>query len=150
DLHLSDGAVVRVTASHQFHTRDSRTKFFEPRRLDQLKEGDWIRAFRATIPNNEVIGKPEDMTYREYGFLVGVLAGDGCYTPHALSKNVVRISSHADEHEWNEILTKAFTKVGAEKMYTYVNEGSRSMMIDPKPARVVADWVMSLPLQPAR
>src|SRR5512134_3847257 len=37
DLHLSDGAVVRVTASHQFHARDSRKKFFEPRRLDQLQ-----------------------------------------------------------------------------------------------------------------
>ncbi len=150
DLYLSDGAVVRVTASHQFHARDSRTKFFEPRRLDQLKEGDWVRAYRAAIPNNQVSGKPNNMTNREYGFLVGVLVGDGCYTPHALSKNVVRISSHADEHEWNEILTNAFAKVGAEKMYTYVNEGSRSMMMDPKPGRVVADWVKSLPLQPAR
>ena len=150
DLHLSDGAVVRVTASHQFHVRDSRTKFFEPRRLDQLKEGDWVRAYRATIPNNEVPGKPENMTDREYGFLVGVLVGDGCYTPHALSKNVVRISSHADEHEWNETLVSAFAKIGAEKMYTYVNEGSRSMMMDPKPGRVVANWVKSLPLVPAR
>lgn len=150
DLYLSDGAVVRVTASHQFHARDSRTKFFEPRRLDQLKEGDWVRVYRAAIPNNQVPGKPKNMTNREYGFLVGVLVGDGCYTPHALSKNVVRISSHADEHEWNEILTNAFTKVGAEKMYTYVNEGSRSMMMDPKPGRVVADWVKSIPLQPAR
>jgi len=150
DLHLSDGAVVRVTASHQFHTRDSRTKFFEARRLDQLKQGDWVRAYRAAIPNNEVPGRPENTTDREYGFLIGVLVGDGCYTPHALSKNVVRISSHADEHEWNKTLTTAFTKIGAEKMYTYVNEGSRSMMMDPKPGRVVADWVKSLPLEPAR
>ncbi len=150
DLHLSDGAVIRVTASHQFHARDSRTKFFEPRRLDQLGEGDWIRVYRSSVPKNEVSGKPENMTDREYGFLVGVLVGDGCYTPHALSKNVVRISSHADEHEWNEVLTNAFTKVGVEKMYAYVNEGSRSMMMDPKPGRVVADWVKSLPLQPAR
>ena len=150
DLHLSDGAVVRATASHQFHARDSRTKFFEPRRLDQLNEGDWIRAYRAAVPNNDVSDKPENMTYREYGFLVGVLVGDGCYTPHALSKNVVRISSHADEHEWNETLTNAFAKVGVDKMYTYVNEDSRSMMMDPKPGRVVANWVKSLPLQPAR
>ncbi len=150
DLHLTDGAVVRVTASHQFHARDSRTKFFEPRRLDQLKEGDWIRAYRAAVPANEVPGKPENMDDREYGFLVGVLVGDGCYTPHALSKNVVRISSHADEHYWNDLLTKAFAKVGTEKMYAYVNEGSRSMMMDPKPGRVVAEWVKSLPLQPAR
>ncbi|NJC94743.1 MAG: hypothetical protein FIB03_00135 [Anaerolineae bacterium] len=150
NLYLSDGAIVRVTASHQFHARDSRTKFFEPRRLDQLEEGDWVRVYRATVPDNEVPGKPENMTNREYGFLVGVLVGDGCYTPHALSKNVVRISSHADEHEWNEILTSEFAKVGVEKMYTYVNEGSRSMMMDPKPGRVVANWVKSLPLQPGR
>ena len=150
DLHLSDGAVVRVTASHQFHARNSRTKFFEQRRLDQLSEGDWIRVYRAAIPHNEVPGRPENISEREYGFLVGVLVGDGCYTPHALSKNVVRISSHADEHEWNETLTNAFAKIGAEKMYTYVNEGSRSILMDPKPGRVVADWVKSLPLVPAR
>src|SRR5690606_32479724 len=107
-------------------------------------------AYRAAVPANEVPGKPENMDDREYGFLVGVLVGDGCYTPHALSKNVVRISSHADEHNWNDLLTKAFAKVGAEKMCTYVNEGSRSMMMDPKPGRVVADWVKSLLLQPAR
>ncbi len=150
DLYLSDGAVVRVTASHQFHARDSHTKFFEPRRLDQLKVGDWVRVYRAAMPNNEVPNKPENITYREYGFLIGVLVGDGCYTPHALSKNVVRISSHADEYEWNEILVNAFAKIGAEKMYTYVNEGSRSMMMDPKPGRVAANWVKSLSLQLAR
>ncbi len=150
DLYLSDGAVVRVTASHQFHARDSRTKFFEPRRLDRLRKDDWVRVYRSSVPKNDVSGKPDNMNYREYGFLVGALVGDGCYTPHALSKNVVRLSSHADEHEWNKILTGAFTKVGVEKMYTYVNEGSRSMMMDPKPGRVVANWVKSLPLQPAR
>ncbi len=150
DLHLSDGAMVRATASHQFHTRDSRTKFFEPRRLDQLKPGDWVRAYRGAVPDNQVLGKPETLANREYGFLVGVLVGDGCYTPRALSKNVVRISSHADDHGWNEILSNAFAKIGAERMYTYVNDGSRSMMMDPKPGRVVADWIKSLPLVPAR
>jgi len=150
DLYLSDGAVIRVTASHQFHVRSSRTKFFEPRRLDELKAGDWVRVYRAAMPDNEVPAKPENMNYREYGFLVGVLVGDGCYTPHALSKNVVRISTHADEQEWNEILVDAFAKIGIEKVYTYVNEGSRSMMMDPKPGRVAAEWVKSLPLPPAR
>ncbi len=150
DLYLSDGAVVRVTASHQFHVRSSRTKFFKPRRLDELKAGDWVRVYRAAMPNNEVPGKPENMNYREYGFLVGALIGDGCYTPHALSKNVVRISTHADEQEWNEILVNAFAKIGVEKVYTYVNEGSCSMMMDPKHGRVAAEWIKSLPLPPAR
>lgn len=150
DLHLSDGAVVRVTASHQFHARDSRTKFFEPRRLDQLKEGDWVRVYRSVLPDNPVPGKLDTMTDRDYGFLVGILVGDGTYTPHSLSKNVVRISTHADDDAWNKIVTDAFAKVGVDKVYTYVNAGSRSMMMDPKPGRVVADWVKSLPLEPAR
>jgi ribonucleotide reductase alpha subunit len=149
DLQLSDGATIRATASHQFHARDSRTKFFEPRKLDELKVGDWVRVFRGVVPNNPVPGKIETMTDREYGFMVGVLVGDGCYTPHALSKNVVPISTHADETEWNSILETAFSKVGGEKIYTYVNEGSRSMMMDPKPGHVIADWVKSLPFEPA-
>jgi hypothetical protein len=150
DLHLSDGAVIRVTAAHQFHVRDSRTKFFEPRRLDELKAGDWVRVYRGVLPNNPVPATSANLTDREYGFLVGVLVGDGCYTPHALSKNVVRISTHADDEEWNTALEHAFVKVGAEKVYTYVNGDSRSMMMDPKPGRVIADWVKSIPLKPAR
>ncbi|HVN54279.1 MAG TPA: LAGLIDADG family homing endonuclease [Anaerolineaceae bacterium] len=149
DLYLSDGAIVRATAAHQFHVRDSRTKFFEPRRLDELKPGEWIRVYRSSIPKNPVPGKLEHMTDHEYGFMVGVLVGDGCYTPHALSKNVVRISTHADEKEWNSILENAFAKVGVEKMYSYINTNSRSMMMDPKPGRVIAGWVKSLPLEPA-
>ncbi len=150
NVHLSDGAVVRATAAHQFHARDSRTKFFAARRLDELKLGDWVRVYRSVLPNNRMPAAAANLTDREYGFLVGVLVGDGCYTPHALSKNVVRISSHADETQWNEVLNRAFMKVGIEKMYTYVNEGSRSMMMDPKPGRVIADWVRSLPLEPSR
>ena len=150
DLTLSDGAVIRATAAHQFHVRGSRQKFFEPRRLDELKPGDWVRVFRSVVPDNPVPGARPGLTDREYGFLVGVLVGDGCYTPRALSKNVVRIASNADETEWNSLLEAAFSKIGAEKMYTYVNAGSRSMMMDPKPGRVIADWVKSLPLVPAR
>jgi ribonucleotide reductase alpha subunit len=150
DLHLSDGAVIRVTASHQFHARDSRTKFFEPRRLDELKPSDWVRVFRGRVPDNPLPPTTADITDREYGFLVGVLVGDGCYTPHGLSKNVVRISSHADEKEWNQILADSFSKIGMEKMYSYVNSGSHSMMMDPKPGHVIADWVKSFALEPAR
>ncbi len=150
EVHLSDGGVIRATASHQFHVRDSRTKFFELRRLDEMKEGDWVRVFRGALPDNPAPGKLDHLSDREYGFLVGVLVGDGSYTPRSLSKNVVRISTHADEDAWNMILSQSFAKVGAERMSTYVNPGSRSMMMDPKPGRVIADWVKSLPLEPAR
>src|SRR5690606_1402584 len=72
-VEFSDGSSVRVTAAHQFHARDSRTKFFEPRRTDQLKEGMWVRVFRAAIPDNPVPQGCVELDDREYGFLVGVL-----------------------------------------------------------------------------
>ncbi len=147
---LSDGSSLRATAAHQFHVRDSRTKFFEPRRLDQLSPGDWVRVYKGALPNNPVPPTSADLTDREHGFLAGVLVGDGCYTPHALSVNVVRLSTHADDTEWNEILLQAFRRVGVTKMYSYVNVGSRSMMMDPKPGRIITDWVKALALKPAR
>ena len=59
------------------------------------------------------------------------------------------VSTHDDEHEWNSIITQKFALVGATDMYTYVNKDSHSMMMDPKPGKVVADWVKSLQLVPA-
>ncbi|MCC6167735.1 MAG: hypothetical protein IT329_10950 [Caldilineaceae bacterium] len=150
DIYLSDGGQVRATAAHQFHARDSRTKFYESRRLGELKPGDWVRVYAGTVPNNPVAPTSANLTDREYGFLVGVLVGDGCYTPIGLSRDVVRISSHADDKDWNDTLELAFAKVGAVSMSAYVNEGSRSMMMDPKPGRVITEWVRSLPLEPAR
>jgi ribonucleotide reductase alpha subunit len=149
EVTLSDGGKLRVTAAHQFHTRDSSTKFFEPKRADQLSSGDWVRVYKAAMPDNDVLQGSIGLDDRLYGFLVGILVGDGCYTPRALSKNVVRISTHADDEAWNAIITEAFTHVGSEKMYSYVNKDSRGMMMDPKPGRTVAAWVRSLPLTPA-
>jgi len=138
EVELSDGGTVKATASHQFHVRDSRKKFFESKRLDQLKTGDWVRVFPSIIPNNKLASSNADLDDRDYGFLVGVLVGDGCYTPHNLSKNVVRISSHNDELEWNKVIEDSFMKVGVTKVYSYVNSGTHSMMMDPKPGRVIS------------
>ena len=146
---LSDGGEIKATAAHQFHTRNTRGKFFAPTRLDKTKVGDMVRVFRGQLPNNKPPKSNTEIGDRDYGFLVGLLLGDGCYTERALSKNVVRVSTHDDEHEWNELITSKFALVGATNMYTYVNKGSHSMMMDPKPGRVVADWVKSLKLVPA-
>ncbi|HXF64355.1 MAG TPA: LAGLIDADG family homing endonuclease [Caldilineaceae bacterium] len=150
DVYLSDGGIVRATAAHQFHVRDSRTKFYESRRLDQIKPGDWVRVYPGTVPNNSVTPTAANLTDQEYGFLVGLLVGDGCYTPQGLAKNVVRVSSHAYDAQWNEIIEASFAKIGATAVRSYVNPGSHSMMLDPKPGHVVAAWVRSLPLEPAR
>ncbi len=149
-VRFSDGGVLRATAAHQFHTRNSGTKFFEPRRLDELKEGDWIRVFKSYIPNNPVPQSNVELEDRDYGFLVGILLGDGCYTPRGLSKNIVRFSSHVDEEEWNAIVRAAFEKIGSTAVRTYTVNGSRALTMDPKPGRVVADWIKSIPLPLAR
>jgi len=149
-IKFSDGGSIRATAAHQFHARDSRTKFFEPRSVNELRKGDWVRVFRSTLPNNPIKSGSVDLPNRDFGFLVGVLVGDGSYTSNILSKNVVRISSRDDEKEWNAILENTFTKIGIERTTIYVTEGTHSLMMDPKPGHVIADWVKSLPLEPAR
>lgn len=147
---LSDGSTIRATASHQFHARGSRTKFFEQKRLDELEVGkDWVRVFRGHLPNNAVPQGIVELEDREYGLLVGLLIGDGCYTEKTLARHVVRVSSHVDDEEWNNIIQEKFEQIGATAVRTYVTPGSQGMMIDPKPSRVVADWVKSIPLEPA-
>lgn len=147
-IKLSDGGEVKATAAHQFHIRGSKTKFFLPKRLDKLKIGDWMRVAKSVLPNNKPPTSNVSIGDRDFGFLIGVLLGDGCYTERALSKNVVRVSTHDDEKEWNELLKQKFSLVGATNMYTYVNKNSHSMMMDPKPGKVVAEWVKSLQLTP--
>jgi ribonucleotide reductase alpha subunit len=149
EIKLSDGGSLRVTAAHQFHARNSDTKFFEPRRLDELNEGDWIRVFKGKIPNNPVPQGNVELEDRDYGFMVGVLIGDECYTPHVLSKNVVRVSSHVDDEEWNQILLSTFKKIGTTEVKTYATAGTRALTMDTKPGRIIADWVKSTPLEPA-
>ncbi len=132
-VYLSDGAAVRVTASHQFHARDSRTGFFAPRRVDALTVGDWIRVCRTAIPDRPVPGKA-DLDDRTYGFLVGVFVGDGCSTPHT------------NDDTWNRVLEKALARLDGEMAHAAVAQGSRSVMVETKPGQVVAAWARSLPL----
>jgi len=146
---LSDGGEIKVTAAHQFHTRDTKGKFFASTRLDKTRVGDMIRVFKGQLPKNKPPKSNVQIGDRDYGFLVGLLLGDGCYTERALAKNVVRVSTHDDEREWNALITQKLELVGATDMYAYVNKDSHSMMMDPKPGKVVADWVKSLQIVPA-
>lgn len=147
EVHFSDGGMVKATAAHQFHARSSQTKFFEHKRLDELQIGDWIRVYRGRIPDNPVPQGSIELEDRDYGFTVGVLVGDGCYTPNGLPKNIVRMSSHVDETEWNAILEQTFAKIGMVEAKIYTQ--GRSLTIDPKPGRAIANWIRSTPLEPA-
>lgn len=146
---LSDGGEIRATAAHQFHVRDTRSKFFEPMRLDKIRVGQMVRVFRGQVPDNKPPKSNVKIGDRDYGFLIGLLLGDGCYTERALSKNVVRVSTHDNEKEWNKVIEEKFALVGATDMYNYVNKNSHSMMMDPKPGKVVTRWVRSLKLTPS-
>lgn len=146
---FSDGGEVRATAAHQFHTRDAGGKFFAPTRLDQMQIGMMVRVYRSSLPSNKPPKSSVKINDRDYGFLIGLLLGDGCYTERALAKNVVRVSTHNNEQEWNELIKQKFALVGATDMYSYVNKNSHSMMMDPKPGKVVAHWVKSLKLKPS-
>lgn len=148
-VRLSDGGEIKATAAHQFHIRDARTKFFVPKRLDQIKVGQMLRVSKGQLPNNKPPKSNIKIDDRDHGFLIGLLLGDGCYTERALSKNVVRVSTHSEETEWNELIESKFRLVGATDMYKYVNKNSHSMMMDPKPGKIVTNWVKSLKLTPA-
>ncbi len=132
---FSDGVTVRATASHQFHMRDATTKFFEPRRLDEAKPGDWVRVYKSRLPNNPVPQGNVELADRQYGFLVGALVGGGTYMP--------------DEEEWNAILEEAFLAVTPETASAYGDNAHAGTSLDPKPGKNIAGWVRSLPLQPA-
>lgn len=148
-LKFSDGNTIRATAAHQFHVRDAQTKFFHPVRVDELSTGQFVRIFRSSVPNNIPKSSNTDLSDRDFGFLIGVLVGDGCYTSKRLAVNVVRISSHDQENEWNQLLEDKFKLIGITRMYKYVNKNSHSLMMDPKPGKVVSEWVKSTLLKPA-
>lgn len=125
---LSDGASLRVTAAHQFHairheerTGNNANKQFTPMRLDHLKVGDMLRIAPALMPDNEVPDKPAMWRDREYGFFLGVLLGDGCYTEDKLARNTVMISCDARETEWAEIVLAMMTRAGAPAVNRYQN-----------------------------
>lgn len=115
---LSDGAVLRVTAAHRFHAikRGDRVKGnrkFAQIRLDRLEVGDYVRIAPALIPENSVPDKPMGWLDREYGFILGILLGDGCYTPKMLSQNRVEIACDAREAEWIEMVEGIMHRAGA-------------------------------------
>jgi ribonucleotide reductase alpha subunit len=126
---LSDGAVIRATAAHRFHailasecpSDKAANKHFSTPRLDELKVGDYIRIAPALMPDRDVPGKPAMWMDREYGFAIGILLGDGCYTENNLLRNTVTISCDARETEWTAIVASLMTRAGTSIITRYQN-----------------------------
>jgi ribonucleoside-diphosphate reductase alpha chain len=109
-VEFSDGGKVLATRGHIFHIRrkGSTNKFWDKdTRLSDLREGDMVRTSVVNLPPNnpvETFGIPD----REYGFLIGVLLGDGCYTPKVIAGGQAKIASDAREEGWNKRLMESF------------------------------------------
>lgn len=116
---FSDGGEITATKGHIFHTRKGRVKdkfwdkFWDKEtRLSDLKPGDMVRVPKITaVPKNAV--DTHGINDRDYGFMLGVLLGDGCYTPKVIDRGHAKIASDYREKDWNENVVRAFSKVSS-------------------------------------
>ncbi|MCI0487279.1 MAG: hypothetical protein L0229_11855, partial [Blastocatellia bacterium] len=158
---LSDGATLRATAAHQFHAikheeradGKNANKRFSWIRLDHLQVGDYIHIAPALMPEADVPGKPTSFMDREYGFLIGVLLGDGCYTANSLQRNNVTISCDAREHEWANIVESLMLQAGAPAVNRYQNRDGRerltnSLSLSSQGRHGLAEFVAGTLLEP--
>ncbi len=115
---FTDGGEVNVTKGHIFHTREGRAgkdrywnKFWSiEKRLSDIKVGDMVRVPKiSAVPNNPV--DTHGIEDREYGFMLGTLLGDGCYTPKVVARGHAKIASDFREKAWNEKIIRTFRHV---------------------------------------
>lgn len=125
-VRFSDGSELLATDAHIFHKVEN--KWFNTEvRLDELKVGDKVRVFPAQMPNN-AIENPTDGTDRDYGFLLGIVIGDGCYTEK--TKNF-KIASSKNDAEWNQYLVEFFKRMGAKTVSLQESKTSLSLTVHP-------------------
>src|SRR5260221_299072 len=130
---FSDGAEVRVTAAHQFHAikhadrvEKSANKHFSQLSIAELEVGDMVRIAPSHLPHNAVPGLPQGWTDKEYGFLIGMLIGDGCVTEKVINRNVVKIAVNTDEIEWVNIVRNVLQKTGTKTVSLDASKDSKS------------------------
>jgi ribonucleoside-diphosphate reductase alpha chain len=158
---LSDGAALRVTAAHRFHAikREHRSGSnaldrFSQIRLDHLQVGDYIRIAPALMPDKDVPDKPSSWTDREYGFMLGVLLGDGCYTENSLARNNVTVACDAREDKWIDIVESFMLRASAPAVNSYQNRDSKgritdSLSLSAQSKHGLAEFVAGTLLKPA-
>jgi ribonucleoside-diphosphate reductase alpha chain len=117
-VEFSDGGSIKVSPGHVFHSRkgqgrnaDGWTKFWnKDATFSELKAGDLVRLAKIqSPPQNEVDtwGVPD----RDFGFMIGVLLGDGSITEKVLGNDQAKIASDKREKEWNDYLVTKFEAI---------------------------------------
>lgn len=129
---LSDGTSLKATKEHQFHAIKANnkeiSKVWKCIPLKELSKGDYLRVakFKA-IPENKL--EPIcGFLDRDAGFLIGILLGDGCYTPKVVKRGHVNISFGTDkgETEWMEVVKKFLESHDfSPKVYSYEKTPSK-------------------------
>ena len=123
---FTDGSGLYVTDGHIFHKVESKW-FNTDVRFEDLKVGDKVRVFPSQMPNN-TIDNPTLGSDREYGFLLGITIGDGCYTEKT---KAFKIASSKNDTEWNNHLVEFFKKMGANSVSLQESNNSLSLTVHP-------------------
>lgn len=147
---LKSGQIIRATGAHIFHvwdpTKEIRQRTRSPtwakqyaqwqadgqawsadKRLDQLKCGDVVRLAPGQPPTN-LIPSPFQGNQYDYGFLMGIIIGDGSYTETTAQ---IKIAVGSKEPEWIEVLRTVLRRMGETaslKLDENLNRGSSAVI----------------------
>jgi ribonucleoside-diphosphate reductase alpha chain len=117
-VELTDGSSIDVSPGHIFHSRKGQprgatefNKFWNnDRRLSELAVGDSIRLGKIEAPpHNEV--ETHGIPDRDFGFMNGVLLGDGSISDAVMARGQAKVASDKREVEWNTRLVEKFSAV---------------------------------------
>ncbi len=151
---FTDGCEIKATKGHIFHSREGRVgkdrywdKFWnKDKRLCDLKPGDMVRVPRInSVPDNPIDTKGID--YRNYGFMVGVLLGDGCYTEKIVARGHAKIASDYREREWNGKVMATFKRVSDNITITSASGNGCYILLQKKGTEFILNQTL---LKPAK
>jgi len=117
-LTFTDGGSVKVSPGHIFHSRRGQgrnakkfNKFWDKEsRVSSLRDGDLVRLAKVySPPNNEV--ETRGIPDRDFGFMVGVLLGDGSISEAVMNNGQAKVASDKRETEWNDFVMEKFSAI---------------------------------------
>ena len=117
-LTFTNGGSIKVSPGHIFHSRGGQPrgskkfdKFWDKGlRVDSLKVGDIVRVAKVfSPPTNDV--ETSGLPDRDFGFVVGVLLGDGSISEAVMRNGQAKVASDKREAAWNRVLVDKFAAV---------------------------------------